>query len=68
MKVDTDIRHVTKPGAICFLELGSAQGEAKSLQAASRIKINAMRKSGRLNTMKTSHPTRQSTEPPAHSL
>ena len=38
--VDTEIRHVTKPGASLFLELGFAPAEAKRLQAASRKQIN----------------------------
>ena len=33
MKIDTEIRHVTKPGANLFLELGFAPDEAKRLQA-----------------------------------
>lgn len=40
MKVDTEIRHVTKPGANLFLELGFSAEEAKRLQAASRKQIN----------------------------
>lgn len=40
MKIDTEIRHVTKPGANLFLELGFAPAEAKRLQAASRKQIN----------------------------
>ena len=43
MKVDTDIRHVTKPGANLFLELGFTPDEAKLLQAASRKQINDTR-------------------------
>ena len=31
MKIDTEIRHVTKPGANLFLELGFAPEEAKLL-------------------------------------
>jgi hypothetical protein len=41
MKVDTEIRHVTKPGANLFLELGFSAIEAKRLLAASRTQINA---------------------------
>ena len=41
MKVDTEIRHVTKPGANLFLELGFTPDEAKRLQAASRKQIDA---------------------------
>jgi predicted XRE-type DNA-binding protein len=43
MKIDTKIRHVTKPGANLFLELGFAPDEAKRLQAASRKQINDTR-------------------------
>ena len=43
MKVDTEIRHVTRPGANLFLELGFTPGEAKRLQAASRKQINDTR-------------------------
>ena len=38
--IDTKIRHVTKPGANLFLELGFAPAEARRLQAASRKQIN----------------------------
>jgi predicted XRE-type DNA-binding protein len=40
MKTDTEIRHVTKPGANLFLELGFSPAEAKRLHAASRKQIN----------------------------
>jgi predicted XRE-type DNA-binding protein len=40
MKVDTEIRHVTKPGANLFLELGFSPVEARRLHAASRKQIN----------------------------
>lgn len=40
MKVDTEIRHVTKPGANLFLELGFSAEESKRLQATSRKQIN----------------------------
>jgi predicted XRE-type DNA-binding protein len=40
MKTDTAIRHVTKPGANLFLELGFPAAEAKRLQAASKKQIN----------------------------
>ena len=43
MKIDTEIRHVTKPGANLFLELGFPPDEAKRLQAASRKQINDTR-------------------------
>lgn len=39
MKIDTEVRHVTRPGANLFLELGFAPDEAKRLQAASRKQI-----------------------------
>ena len=40
MTIDTEIRHVTKPGANLFLELGFSAAEAQKLQAASRNQIN----------------------------
>ena len=40
MKIDTEIRHVTKAGANLFLELGFTPAEAKQLQAASRQQIS----------------------------
>lgn len=40
MTIDTEIRHVTKPRANLFLELGFAPDEAKRLLAASRKQIN----------------------------
>jgi predicted XRE-type DNA-binding protein len=40
MKLDTEIRRVTKPGANLFLELGFSPEEAKRLYAASRKQIN----------------------------
>ena len=43
MKIDTEIRHVTKPGANLFLELGFTPDEARRLQAASRKNINDTR-------------------------
>ena len=43
MKIDTKIRHVTKPGANLFLELGFTPDEAKRLQAASRQQIHDAR-------------------------
>lgn len=44
MTTNTEIRHVTKPGANIFLELGFAPAEAKRLQAASRKQINDTRR------------------------
>ena len=43
MKIDTEIRHVTKPDANLFVELGFTPDEAKRLQAASRKQINDAR-------------------------
>ncbi|MBA4143969.1 MAG: XRE family transcriptional regulator [Nitrosospira sp.] len=40
MKIDTEIRHVTKPEANLFLELGFPAEEAKRLHKASRKQIN----------------------------
>ena len=40
MKIDTQVRHVTKPGANIFRELGFAPDEARRLHAASRKQIN----------------------------
>jgi predicted XRE-type DNA-binding protein len=44
MKIDTEIRHVTKPGVNLFLELGFSPAEARRLQAASRKQINDTKK------------------------
>lgn len=43
MRIDTKIRHVTKPGANLFLELGFSRAEAKRLHAASRRQIDDAR-------------------------
>jgi len=43
MTIDTEIRHVTKPGANLFRELGFSAEEAKRLQAASHKQINDTR-------------------------
>lgn len=43
MKIDTEVRHVTKPEANLFLELGFSPAEAKRLHAASRRQINDTR-------------------------
>ena len=43
MKIDTEIRHVTKAGANLFLELGFSAVEAKRLHAASRKQIDEVR-------------------------
>ncbi len=40
INIDTDIRHVTRPGANLFRELGFSPEEARRLQAASRKQIN----------------------------
>ncbi|SIO72998.1 Helix-turn-helix domain-containing protein [Burkholderia sp. GAS332] len=44
MKVDTEIRHVTKRGANLFLELGSPPAGAKLLFDASQKQINDTRR------------------------
>ena len=44
MTSNTQIRHVTKPGANLFLEMGFAPAEARRLQAASRKQINDTRR------------------------
>lgn len=43
MTIDTRIRHVTKPGANLFVELGFPAAEARKLHAASRKQINDTR-------------------------
>jgi predicted XRE-type DNA-binding protein len=43
MTIDTKIRHVTKPGANRFLELGFTAEEAQRLHAASQKQINDTR-------------------------
>lgn len=43
VKVDTEIRHVTKPGANLFLELGFETEEAERLQSVSRAQIDTTR-------------------------
>jgi hypothetical protein len=43
MTIDTKIRHVTKPGANLFLELGFPEEEAARLHAASQKQINDTR-------------------------
>ncbi len=40
MKIDTEIRHITKAGANIFLELGFPPEEAKRYQAESQKRIN----------------------------
>lgn len=40
MQINTDISHITPPGANLFLELGFTPAEAQRLQAASRQQIN----------------------------
>ena len=40
MKIDVEVRHITKPGANLFLELGFPPKEAKRLHAASRKQIS----------------------------
>lgn len=43
MKIDTEIRHVTKPGANLFQELGFPLEEAERLHLASQQQINDTR-------------------------
>lgn len=43
MKIDTEIRHVTQPGANLFGELGFPADEAARLHAASQQQINDTR-------------------------
>ena len=43
MKIDTEIRHVTRPRANLFLQLGFTPVEAKRLEAASRKQIKDTR-------------------------
>lgn len=44
MKIDTEVRRVTKPGSNLFLELGFPPAEAKRLHALSRKHINDTRR------------------------
>lgn len=44
MKTDTQIRHVTKPGANIFLELGFPPAEARRLRAASLKQIKEIKR------------------------
>lgn len=44
MKIDTEVRRVTKPGANLFLELGFPPAEAKRLHALSRKRIKDTRR------------------------
>ena len=43
MTIDTKVRHVTRPGANIFLELGFSREESKRLYAASQKQINDTR-------------------------
>jgi len=43
MKIDIEIRHVTKPGSNLFRELGFPAEEAARLQAAARQQVNDTR-------------------------
>lgn len=43
MKIDTEIRHVTKPGANLFVEFGFTPDEARRLEAAFLKQINDTR-------------------------
>lgn len=60
MKIDIEIRHVTKPGANLFLELGFPPDEARRLEAASRKHIADTR---RLKPRMKQNPA---AEPPFH--
>jgi predicted XRE-type DNA-binding protein len=40
MTIDTEVRHITKPGANLFLELGFDKTEAAHLQAESQQRIS----------------------------
>ncbi len=44
MTIDTEVRHVTKPGANIFLELSFPPTEAKRLHAAPRKQTNDTRR------------------------
>ena len=43
MEIDTEVGHVTNPGANLFLELGFTPEDARRLHAASRKQINDTR-------------------------
>ena len=43
LKIDTEVRHLTKPGTNLFEELGLAPGEAKRLHVAARKQIDDTR-------------------------
>jgi len=45
MAIDTEIRHITKPGANVFLELGFDAAEAARFQAESQQRISSPRRS-----------------------
>jgi len=44
MKIDTEVRHVTRPGANLFLELGFPPEEARRLHQASQQQVNDTRR------------------------
>lgn len=56
MKIDTEIRHVTKPGANLFMELGFGPDEAQRLGTDSRCQADD-------NAATVSIPGRQDIEP-----
>jgi hypothetical protein len=56
MQTDTVIRHVTKPGANLFLELGFPSVQAKRLRAASKKQIDNTRQRDRPSTGQPSRP------------
>lgn len=58
MKIDTTIRHVTKPGANLFLALGFPPEEAERLHLASKQQIKEQRM-GELTVWIEQHPLNQ---------
>ncbi len=55
MKIDTEIRHVTKPGANLFLELGIAGEEAQRLHLASQQQIDEAKQQSNPQTNRRSN-------------
>lgn len=58
MKIDTEIRHVTKPGANLFLELGLPPEEAERLNLASKKQIKEQRMGEQTARIKQHHLSR----------
>lgn len=50
MKVDTKIRHSTKPGVNIFLDLGFPATEAATLHAALRKEVSSLQMHGKKPT------------------